>query len=197
MKKLWKLNLIIFMSFILVACQSDQLEFEYTALDGVERIDQTISIPSDTEFLKMDDSVKKTHYEALDKIGVDAQSQYKASDYSNIEELDSEKAYIKFLESNQEEAKIMYIGFDECPWCKAFSPKINQIASEFDLPIYYYNTRSRSEDLTYMQIMENFQVETVPYVFIMVEGEPMERINHLSSMQQIEDFFSLFNEKYR
>lgn len=197
MKRLIRTILLIMFGFIVLGCQSKQVENEHTALEGADRTDQVVSIPAEIEFLTMDETAKQTLYAALDKVGTYSQSTLKTTDYSNIEEIASETDYVEFLEENQDQAKIIYIGFDECPWCKAFSPKINQFASEFDLPIYYYNTRSRSEDLTYNQVMENFGVETVPYAFIMYKGEPMERINHMSSMQQIEDFFKRFDENYR
>lgn len=196
MKKILNACLLFIMSLYLVACQSNSSEFEYMALEGQERLDQAVIIPPQTNFLTMEASEKEVQYQALDKIGVDSKGQHKTTDYSHIEAISSESDYLEFVKSTEEQAQIIYIGFDECPWCKAFSPKINQLASEFDLSIYYYNTRSRAEDMTYTKIMESFNVETVPYAFIMVNGELKERINHQSSMQQIEDFFTRYSEQY-
>lgn len=196
MKKILNACLLFIMSLYLVACQSNSSEFEYMALEGQERLDQVVIIPPQTNFLTMEASEKEVQYQALDKIGVDSKGQHKATDYPHIEAISSESDYLEFVKSTEEQAQIIYIGFDECPWCKVFSPKINQLASEFDLPIYYYNTRSRAEDMTYTKVMESFNVETVPYAFIMVNGELKERINHQSSMQQIEDFFTRYREQY-
>lgn len=196
MKNFIKASLIICSAILLYGCQSSQVEYGYTALEDMDRVDQAVQIPSGTEFLEMNEDSKTIIYESLDAIGTDSQGTARPTDYSNIEGIDSEQEYVDFLQKNKDEAKIVYIGFDECPWCKAFSPKINQLASEFDVPVYYYNTRTRSEDVTYSQTMENFGVETVPYAFVMVEGEPTDRISHLSSMQQIEDFFRKFSEEY-
>lgn len=182
---------------LMTACSNYSAQnFEYTALEGLERTNEPVNIPSDTTFLTMDEASKELIYQSLDEIGTDADGTASPTDYSYIEAIDSEEEYIQFLQQSQEQASLLYIGFDECPWCKAFSPKINQFASEIDAPVYYYNTRTHEQDATYAKTMQSFGVETVPYVFIIDKGEPKERINHDSSMQQIEDFFVLYEEAY-
>lgn len=51
--------------------------------------------------------------------------------YKNAEEI------IKILENG---TGVVYLGFPECPWCRAYVPMLNEIAKEnhFD-KIYYYN----------------------------------------------------------
>lgn len=194
-----RVKIIILLATIglMTACSNYSAQnFEYTALEGLERTNGPVDIPSDTTFLTMDDASKEIIYQSLDAIGTDANSTASPTDYSHIEAIDSEEEYIQFLQDSQEQASLLYIGFDECPWCKAFSPKINQFASEIDAPVYYYNTRTHEQDVTYANTMQSFEVETVPFVFIMDKGEPKERISHDSSMQQIEDFFVLYEEAY-
>lgn len=197
MHRIFKHVLIFLTMIFLGACSSNQAnEFEYTALEGMARTNAPVTIPEETAYLTMEDETKQSMYDVLDEIGTHAESTVSPVDYSHIEDLATEKEYIEFLESTNNEASLLYIGFDECPWCKAFSPKINQIASELNIPIYYYNTRAHEQDLTYAGAMQSFEVETVPHVFIMEDGEPKERINQDSSMQQIESFFKLYTEEY-
>lgn len=197
MSQTYKILSFIVLCFLLTACTSAGNNFDYTELEGKDRIDAAVEIPSEAHFLKMDNDAKSLVYASLDLIGTNAKSNKPAKDYSQIVEITSEDAYAKLLESTEEQAKIIYLGFDECPWCKAFLPKINQLASEFDVTIHYYNTRSRQVDSTFMSNMKHFGVDTVPYAFIMEDGDNKERINHMSSMQQIEDFFSQYDKKYK
>ncbi|MBG9978438.1 thioredoxin family protein [Ruoffia tabacinasalis] len=182
---------------LLVACSSQAEEFEHTALAGVERTNAPVTIPEDTTFLTMNEDAKGMIYESLYKIGTYAEGTQSPVDYSQIEAVQAEADYIEFLQMTSEQASLLYIGFDECPWCKAFSPKINQIASELNVPIYYYNTRAHEQDATFQGAMQTFGVETVPYVLVMEDGEAKERISHESSMEQIEQFFTLYTEEYQ
>lgn len=67
--------------------------------------------------------------------------------YKNAEEI------IKILENG---TGVVYLGFPECPWCRAYVPMLNEIAKEnhFD-KIYYYNIlKDRKENTeTYQKII--------------------------------------------
>ena len=182
---------------LLAACSHQSEEFEHTALTGVERINAPVTISEDTTFLTMNEDAKGMLYDSLDKIGTYAEGTQSPVDYPQIEAVQTEADYIEFLQETNDQAKLLYIGFDECPWCKALTPKINQFASELNVPIYYYNTRLHEQDATFQGAMQTFGVETVPYVFVMEDGEAKERISHESSMEQIEQFFRLYTEEYQ
>ena len=36
---------------------------------------------------------------------------------------------------------VIYFGFSECPWCKEAMPILNEIAKEYEMQVYYVNTR--------------------------------------------------------
>ncbi|HBY89062.1 MAG: thioredoxin family protein [Ruoffia tabacinasalis] len=197
MQRILKVIGLVMTVGLVVACSSQSDEFEHTALAGVERINAPVTIPGDTSLLTMNEDAKGMIYDSLDKIGTFAEGTQSPVDYSQIEAVQTEADYIEFLQETSDQAKLLYIGFDECPWCKALSPKINQIASELNVPIYYYNTRLHEHDATFQGAMQTFGVETVPYVFVMEDGEAKERISHESSMEQIEQFFTLYTEEYQ
>lgn len=198
MGKIRNILLLLGLSLMLVACsnQSASESFEFEALQDLERQDQIVTIPEETEFLTMDEQAKETIYESLDAIGTSSEAETVPEDYSHIEEINSEQEYVDLLVASQDQAVIIYLGFDECPWCKAFSPKLNQLASEYDLPIYYYNTRAREQDVTFTSSMETYGVDTVPYAFIVDSNKAQERINHHSSMEQIEEFLTIYVNNY-
>lgn len=165
---------------------SSNAEIEVT-VQG-ERQDTEVAFADDVQLLNLSDSEKATlyaDYDAIEKYSAGTKSPIA---YSQVTELDSDQAYTDFILSTQKEAKIIYLGFDECPYCKAFTPKLNQLAKELDLPVYYYNTRRRENDLNYQSAMATYNVQTVPHAFIMKNGKVQAKVNHLSSMSAIEAF---------
>lgn len=198
MTKLRKLLLLFSVIFIFSACNTrpKSSDFEYEALLDSERIDKPVDIAENIKFKAMSGQAKAEVYKSLDEIGTSSKMTKLPEEYSHIQEIDSEHTYLELLESSQEQAVIVYLGFDECPWCKAFSPKLNQLASEFDIPVYYYNTQVRNQDESFTKAMEIYDVDTVPYAFIVDKHEAKERINHHSSMEQIEEFINLYVNEY-
>lgn len=191
------LFLMTLTSFALVACQEasqETVNFEDIAERYQERIDAPVNIDSETQFLQMDEAAKKEAYAALDEIMTTQVSSKSALNYSQVENLATEEDYVNFIISTNDEDKILYFGFDECPFCKAFIPKVNQIAYELDLPIYYYNTNEHSQDPTFASVTDTYNFETVPQAFVVSKGKPIKQINHNSSMETIEAFLRSVKE---
>lgn len=171
-------------------------EAEYMALVDLERVNQTVSIPEDTMFLTMDAEEKQSIYEELDKIGTYEDSPKATPEYSNLELIQTEQEYHDIVARTAAEPAILYLGFEDCPWCKAFNPKINHFAREAGITIYYYDTDLRENDESFDNVIDSYEVNTVPFAFIVDDGTVKERINHHSSMQQIENFVTLYKENY-
>lgn len=152
-----------------------------------KRQDGEVVFESDFRFENLTEEEKKAKFAEYDMIETFSKSTKSPISYSNIEELASQEAYTDFILSTMKETKIIYLGFNECPACKAFSPKLNQFAKEKGVQVYY-NTRSRSEDQDYEHVITSYQVDTVPHAFIMVKGKPVAKVNHASSMAALEAF---------
>lgn len=134
---------------------------------------------------------KKALYEKLDKILYSPETKEKAEELSNFEVIDSDKAYDKFIKESKKEAQIIYFGFQECPYCRAFSPKINQLAKEAQVTIYYYNVQDRQEDKNYIDIIETYGIDSVPHAFMVKDGKPDKIfLDSQSTMADMEAFIN-------
>lgn len=197
-----KLLSLVSMSFLLGACQDTETATEKKASapstteseESVELVDRKVEISEGTAFLQMDESEKASAYAELDEIDLFTGEVAPTSAMSNMINVDSEADYAQLLINTKDQPAIVYLGFDDCPFCKVFSPKLNQLASEFDLDIYYYNTHERDKDATFANAMQLYNVQTVPHAFIVENGEPGSKVNHESTMIEIEAFLAEFSE---
>ena len=149
-----------------------------------------IQIDRKFDFKKADQADKDKEYKKFDGHiqATTMPEDLKAMEY--VKEITSEKEYLSLIEETNKEAKIVYLGFNECPFCRAFLPKLHAIAEDYDVTIYYYNVRDRMDDPNFQTIVEDFyKVNEVPHAFIVkdnkVVGEPL---NSESSMKEKEDF---------
>lgn len=193
MKKVKLLVALMSATSILAGCDllpKSGSEAQGTVLVEGERIDAEVVIPEGIEFKSMSQEEKEQLFNELDQISTDANNTKSPISYDNISELKTEQAYLDFILDSQKEAKIIYLGFDECPYCKAFTPKISQFAKENNVTVYYYNTRKRANDSNFQTAMATYNVETVPHAFIVKNGKVVEKINHNNTMHSIEKFIN-------
>lgn len=199
-KYLLKLVGLSSLLLFLVACnQSDPAQEsvateDVIATESVELVDQEVSFEDETQLLSLDEGEKAAAYAELDKVDIYT-GETDSSLYTQFKTVDSEQAYAELLVSTNETPVIVYLGFDECPFCKVFSPKINQLASEMGVEIQYYNTKERGNDATFVNAMQLYNVETVPHAFIVDGAKAGSKVNHESSMEEIEAFLLEFINK--
>lgn len=187
MKKAYKITCLCFITSSLVACASS----ENTTSNKNEPEKSSISMiafESGQELLEESPSEKKATYESLDQIRHTDGSLADQMSFSQIQAITSEEELAQLMKASDQEPFILYLGFDECPYCKVFSPKINQLASELDVTLHYYNTHTF--DAT--ALADKLGIETVPHAFIIKDGKPVEFVNQNSDMQELEDFLRDF-----
>lgn len=149
-----------------------------------------IELNRDFDFKDAKKEEKAKEYKKFDdKIHATAMKD-EIKDLKHVKKISSEADYIKLINETNKEAKIVYLGFDECPFCQAFLPKLHAIAEDYDATIYYYDVNERNEDPSFSMIIENFyKVNEVPHAFIVkdskVQGEPL---NSESPMIDMEEF---------
>ena len=85
---------------------------------------------------------------ALFVVGCSSGASTHKSDMSGYEGFDDENhvfvdATMKEINDmiNKGETFTVYFGFKDCPWCIAALPYLNEIAKEYNQPIYYVDTR--------------------------------------------------------
>lgn len=76
-----------------------------------------------------------------------------------------------FLETTPEEAdqlleaktgKIVYIGFDSCPYCRKFIHKLSPLATEKELEIHYVDAKDAEYPEEIKEFRQKYNVKTVP-----------------------------------
>lgn len=58
--------------------------------------------------------------------------------------------------------KIIYIGFDTCPYCRKFVHKLSPLAEEKELKIHYVDAKDSDYSEEIKAFREKYHVETVP-----------------------------------
>lgn len=157
-------------------------------------VDDLVEIQKDIEYLKLDEKAKKEAYTKLDNIKKSSHDSKTPLSFSQIKEVTSEEEYSQLLLNSKKEAFILYLGFDECPYCKAFTPKLNQLAKEMKLDIYYYNVRKRNQDPNFKTAMAFYKVDSVPHAFIVQDIKVKGMVNYDSTMEEIEQFLIKFTK---
>lgn len=151
-------------------------------------IDGEVIIDDNLQFLAMEPAEKAARYAEYDHINKNTLTEVAALDFSQVEEVASEEEYNELMEKSMDEAVVLYLGFDECPYCRAFIPKLNHLAKELDVTLHYYNTNRRADDRNFNDVIQSLNIETVPHAFILQQGEIKARINHQNTMQEMENF---------
>ena len=100
--------------------------------------------------------------------------------------MEDDKAFDKLLEDSKSKAQIIYVGFEECPFCKEFVSKLNAAAEKAQVKFHYYNTDYRGQDANFDKVIGEFlQISTVPHAFLIKDGKVVEK---LTSDAKDEDF---------
>lgn len=199
-KRLIKLVGLSSVLLVLAACNQASTKEESVTSDeesvaeSVELVDREVTFEEGTQLLSLDAADKAVVYAELDEVDIFT-GEPASSAYSQLIPVESEQAYADLLISTNDQAAIVYLGFDECPFCKVFSPKINQLASELGVDIHYYNTTERGNDATFANAMQLYNVDTVPHAFIVENVKAGSKINHESSMEEIEAFLLEYVDK--
>ena len=165
-----------------------------TTEESQNNSDQVVEIDPETKFLEMTAEDKAKAYEKLDQIELTSQEIKPVPKYSQVKAIHSAEEYQRLIDQSKEKPFIIYLGFDECPYCRAFLPKLNHLAQEFDLDIHYYNTTDREKDENFADVVNFFKVQTVPHTFIIQKGKVIDQINNNNTMKEIEAFLISFKD---
>lgn len=135
-------------------------------------------------------AIKKETYQQFDQRQTIEGPVKSTVDYDFIEPLDN----LKELETAyQNQAIYLYLGFQDCPYCKALVPKLDTIGEWVGQPTIYYIdikkwTRLNPED--YEKLQARYPFEQVPQVFHLQKksGKIQSQIDATATAQEIEDF---------
>lgn len=78
-----------------------------------------------------------------------AMSEYEQLPEENVFYAGNEESLLKLLKHG---SGVIYLGFDECPWCQAFAPYLNEVSEDNDLRVMYYDIlEDRTNDTEFYQ----------------------------------------------
>ncbi|SEQ47308.1 bacteriocin transport accessory protein, putative [Ignavigranum ruoffiae] len=187
--------LLIALSMLVISNQSQyHLIDDVYASSSAEDIDKIVEIDDKLKFKDMDKNEKEKLYKEYDKITSSSKDKRIATDYSQVKEIESENDYNQLIEKSKKEPVIIYLGFNECPFCKSFIPKLNHLANEYDVELNYYNTNKRIDDSNYLDVIKFFDIETVPHAFVIKDEKIITKLNEESTMNDMETFLVDFNK---
>lgn len=142
-----------------------------------------------TSLLTLEEESKEVIYESLDQQNYyDGDEGLAPAELSQSIPLASEEEYHDMIEKSYIQPRIIYFGFEECPYCKSFIPKLNQLAEEAEVYYYYYDTEQRVDDSNFDSVMKHFDLHTVPLALMIDEDHVVSKVDHQSSMKEIEEF---------
>ena len=181
----------IIVCFILLFTMGSSLDNR--VYSQTDKSDALITFEKDFKFSDLSDKEKKKRYESYDQIKTSPEADNTVEKLSNIELMESDKSYDQLLKESKEEPQIIYFGFEACPYCRAFAPKLNQFAKEKDVNIHYYNVDERQEDKNFIQVIEAFNIDSVPHAFMIKDGKiQKDFLDSQSTMEEMEEFMEVF-----
>ena len=175
---------------VLAGCeQVDQfLNGNQETVQPVVAVDGIVAFDEQTNLSALSEADKKATYESLDNIHKSTTDTTSPLSYSNVKEIETDKQYLDLILTTTKQPTVVYLGFDECPFCRVFLPKINQLAKEQGVTLNYYNVRKHSTDQNFKDVMEVYNVKSVPQAFIVKAGKPIKSVNYDSTMAEIEAY---------
>lgn len=193
MKKIMKaMALTVGVTSVLAGCQQidEFLNGSQGSVQSVTVVDGIIKFDESTHLTDLAEADKKAAYESLDNIHKSTTDTTSPLSYSNVKEIETDKQYLDLILTTTKQPAVVYLGFDECPFCRVFLPKINQLAKEKGVTLNYYNVRKHANDHNFKDVMEVYNVKSVPQAFIVKAGKPIKNVNYDSTMEEIEAFIT-------
>ena len=91
------------------------------------------------------------------------------------------------LIDSKEESLYIYFGRDSCEDCQEFWPILESYISQKHKQVFVYDTEERKEDADYKEILDKYQVESVPMVVKMSGGKMKEILDPLKEKNENDD----------
>lgn len=168
-----------------------------TTVDRVQSLDGEPPIDKGIVYTKLDESEKLGLYSEIDIYKSHSEGDAKEPKEYGLVEINTLDDWFAVFGSGNTESKpgILYFGFNECKYCKAFSPKIAKLGIELDVPIYYFNVRKNANSPIMTLNAVLFDFEYVPFVkAVNVVGMEDLSLDSNSSMVEIEQFLTKFKD---
>lgn len=106
---------------------------------------------------------------------------------------DFEECKFDDIDFSSEEDFVVYIGFEDCPYCQKFVPCLNEFATKENLKVFYVD--SSDDDKSLLSYSDEHGLETVPALILHRDGEEssmslMEPKSDVYSIEEVEEALS-------
>ncbi|MBJ8055866.1 thioredoxin family protein [Bacillus cereus] len=90
---------------------------------------------------------------------------------------------------SQEEYMVLYFYSSTCSFCKKATPKLNAVAKEENVNVYFYNL------LEFDQGWDQFKIEQTPTVVVLEKGQELSRLEGLKDEDDYKKILRLVSKK--
>ena len=178
MKKIVIMGLVL----LLTACQGTYSKSNYSDLNPLKLKELSVNL------LDLTKQEKREAYQALDQYHqIDPPIPMDPKDQTSLDLLNGPQAYQNYKNQQSDQVYLLYLGFEDCPFCQAFVPKLNHLADRLELRIAYYNVMDHQEDADFDDLIDFLKISTVPALFLIKSDKIIGQVDHQSKMQEIED----------
>lgn len=87
----------------------------------------------------------------------------------------------------------VYFGRPSCPNCEVFQPRLEKISKEIKQTVYYFNTdehRQSKDQKSVNDILDLYQIDRVPTLLMIKNGEIEEVLNDTINTDEIKKFMT-------
>lgn len=178
MKKIVIMGLVL----LLTVCQGTYSKSNYSDLNPLKLKELSVNL------LDLTKQEKQEAYQALDQYHqMDPPIPVDPKDQTSLDLLNGPQAYQNYKNQQSDQVYLLYLGFEDCPFCQAFVPKLNHLADRLELRIAYYNVMDHQEDADFDDLIDFLKISTVPALFLIKSDKIIGQVDHQSKMQEIED----------
>lgn len=98
-------------------------------------------------------------------------------------------------ELSDHEKLLLYIGYEDCPHCQIFVPKLYEVSREQNLDIYMIDLENNNEND--YKFLEDNNILFVPDFSIVNESKVVQKLNIDSDITTVDDITNFINSYYK
>lgn len=99
--------------------------------------------------------------------------------YKSVDDTDD------YGEVMEQDIAYLYFGRETCKYCKAFEPLLENGINDTNATVYYYDTDEHNGTEDFQDILDEYEVMTVPKLVKLEKGEVVDFVDHTDSQESI------------
>ena len=93
------------------------------------------------------------------------------------------------MNTQKRQIRFVYIGRENCPYCREFAPKLRKAARSINATVYYIDTENKTDELA--KFAEQYHIDSIPTLLVFKDGQLQETLSNSSdiSLNNLKEFF--------